>query len=155
MVLALGEMAPKFSLKSKEGGVISLEDLRGGWSVLYFYPKDDTPGCTIEAKDFTGFSKEFDELEVEVFGVSPDSEESHCRFSDKHKLDVNLLSDPTHKTIEDYGAWGQKHFLGKKYMGVLRTTYIINPSLKVAFVWEDVKPKGHAEEVLKKMRELV
>ncbi len=119
-----------------------------------FYPKDNTPGCTTEAKDFTDYASEFAALGAKVVGVSPDSEKSHDKFIEKHNLTIQLLSDPDHIIAENYGVWGLKKFMGKEYMGIIRSTFLINPDGKIAYVWTKVKVKGHTEEVLNKLREL-
>jgi peroxiredoxin Q/BCP len=123
--------------------------------VLYFYPKDNTPGCTTEAKDFSEYSQQFQELGADVIGVSPDSEKSHCKFIDKHNLSIQLLSDPEHKVIEAYGVWRLKKFMGKEYMGVVRSTFLISPDGKIAQVWDQVRVKGHVEKVLQELQKQV
>jgi peroxiredoxin Q/BCP len=148
-----GTVAPTFTLSDDRGEQVSLEDLRGRWVVLYWYPKDDTPGCTTEAceirDNFALISGE-----AEVFGVSPDSVKSHARFRDKFELPFRLLADTEHTVSEQYGVWGLKKFMGREYMGVDRTTFIIAPDGKVARVFEKVKPAGHALELLQALREL-
>ncbi|HEY0706245.1 MAG TPA: peroxiredoxin, partial [Polyangia bacterium] len=124
------------------------------WTVLYFYPKDDTPGCTIQACDFTAGLKAFEKLDATVIGCSPDSTESHRKFIAKHKLTITLLSDPERETIKTYGAWGEKNLYGKVSEGVLRSTVIIDPKGKVAHHWPKVSAKGHADEVQEKLQEL-
>ena len=152
--LAVGKKAPNFSLKNQDDQTVKLADLAGRWTVLYFYPKDDTPGCTIEACDFTDGLKDFENLEASVYGCSPDSTERHRKFIAKYKLKVSLLSDPEHQTIEKYGAWGEKNLYGKISMGVIRSTVIIDPQGRVAFHWPKVSAKGHAEAVREKLKEL-
>jgi peroxiredoxin Q/BCP len=150
---AAGTVAPTFTLSDDRGEQVSLEDLRGRWVVLYWYPKDDTPGCTTEAceirDNFALISGE-----AEVFGISPDSVKSHARFRDKFELPFRLLADTEHTVSEQYGVWGLKKFMGREYMGVDRTTFIIAPDGKVARVFEKVKPAGHALELLEALREL-
>lgn len=153
-VLTTGQKAPAFSLKNQDDQTVKLADLSGGWVVLYFYPKDDTPGCTIEACDFTDGLKDFEKLEATVLGCSPDSTERHRKFIAKYKLKVTLLSDPDHKVLERYGAWGEKNLYGKISMGVLRSTVIIDPAGKVAYHWPKVSAKGHAVQVRDKLKEL-
>lgn len=143
-----GDSAPKFSLKSHRGEKIQLTDLRGKYVVLYFYPKDDTPGCTIEAKGFRDFSSEFEKKNAVVLGVSPDSLDSHCSFADKYNLNFHLLADEEHKIAEKYGAWGEKNMYGKITYGIIRSTFLIGPDGKIIKIWRKVKPEGHAQEVL-------
>ncbi|MDJ0651995.1 MAG: peroxiredoxin [Simkaniaceae bacterium] len=137
--------AESFKLKNSEGNVVALEDFRGKWVVLYFYPKDDTPGCTTEAVDFTVLQKETPD--VVILGVSPDSPESHRRFIEKQNLTVTLLSDPDQEVLKKYGAWGLKKNYGKEYKGVIRSTFLINPKGEVVKEWKNVKAKGHAARV--------
>ncbi len=152
--LQVGQKAPKFSAKNQDGIVTTLADFASKWLVLYFYPKDNTPGCTVEATDFSRLAPDFAGLGAVILGVSPDSEKSHCRFIEKQSLSIELLSDPEHQVAEAYGAWGLKKFMGKEYMGILRSTFLIDPSGKIACIWPNVKTKGHAEAVLEKLREL-
>jgi peroxiredoxin Q/BCP len=122
--------------------------------VLYFYPKDDTPGCTIEACDFTAGIKDFEKLDAVVLGCSPDSPEMHRKFIAKHKLKITLLSDPGHEMLERYGAWGEKNMYGRKMLGVIRSTVVIDPAQKVVHHYRKVSAKGHAEAVRAKLKEL-
>ena len=154
MGMAIGADAPGFSLLNADGEETSLIDFLGLWVVLYFYPKDDTPGCTIEACEFTASIKDFEGLEAKVVGVSRDSPESHRKFIEKHKLTVTLLCDPEHKVMEQYGAWGKKTVNGKESEGVIRSTVLMDPKGKIAYHWPSVTAKGHAEEVKKKLEEL-
>lgn len=147
--LAAGEMAPDFSLPRNGGGTLSLSDFAGKPVILYFYPKDDTSGCTTEAVDFSGLTEEFAKLGATVIGVSPDSVKSHDKFAAKHNLSVVLAADEEHKALEAYGVWKEKSMYGKTYMGVERSTFLIDKSGKVAEVWRKVKVPGHAEAVLK------
>ena len=146
-ILREGQRAPAFKLKNKDGETVSLSDLKGKWVVLYFYPKDDTSGCTKEAIEFSGLRKDFEKEDAVILGVSPDTEASHEKFVNKHDLTIELLSDPEKKLLEKYGVWQEKSMYGKKYMGVVRTTYLINPNGKIEQVWEKVKVNGHAEAV--------
>ena len=146
-ILEVGKKAPAFKLKNKDGKTVSLSDLKGKWVVLYFYPKDDTSGCTKEAIEFSGLKKDFEKEDAVILGVSPDTEASHEKFVNKYDLTIELLSDPDKKMLEKYGVWQEKSMYGKKYMGVARTTYLINPDGKIAQVWEKVKVNGHAEAV--------
>lgn len=148
----VGQDAPDFSAKDQTGTIISLKDYQDRWLVLYFYPKDNTPGCTTEAKDFTAYSQEFGELGADIVGVSPDSEKLHCKFIDKHELSFKLLSDPDHGVIKAYGAWRLKKFMGKEYMGVVRSTFLISPDRKIAQVWDKVRVKNHVGKVLQELR---
>jgi len=150
-----GEKVPSFSATNQDGNLVKLEDFQSNWFVLYFYPKDDTPGCTVEAKDFSEYSPQFDTLGAKILGVSPDSEKSHCKFINKHNLTIQLLSDPEHQVCEAYGVWQLKKFMGKEYMGVVRSTFLITPNGNVAHVWSNVRTKGHVEKVLSKLQELL
>ncbi len=152
--LKVGTAAPEFSLKNQGEEKVQLEDFRGRWVVLYFYPKDNTPGCTIEALDFTKFTKDFEKLKAVVLGVSPDSCQSHSKFIKGKSLTVTLLSDPEHTMLETYGVWQLKQFMGKSYMGVARTTFLIDPDSRIAFIWNGVKADGHAEAVKAKLKEI-
>ncbi|MCL4545296.1 MAG: thioredoxin-dependent thiol peroxidase [Chloroflexi bacterium] len=145
--LKVGDTAPDFTLQSAQGPV-SLSSLRGKRVVLYFYPKDDTPGCTKEACSFRDSLPHFAEKGATVYGVSPDSVSSHEKFAAKFELPFTLLADPNHVVASAYGAWGPKRFMGREYEGVLRTTFLIEEEGKIARIFEDVKPGGHAEEVL-------
>ena len=152
--LKTGEKAPDFSLKNQDDKFVSLSNFKGKWIVLYFYPKDDTPGCTIEANDFTKFVKDFEKLNAAIIGVRPDSVNSHCKFIEKYKLKINLLSDPDHTALNKYDVWREKNMYGKKYFGVYRSTFLIDTNGKISTVWYGVKTEGHAEEVKKKLKEL-
>jgi thioredoxin-dependent peroxiredoxin len=152
--LTIGKKAPDFSLKNQDGETVKLGDFKGSWLVLYFYPKDDTPGCTVEACDFTAGIKGFEGMDAVVLGCSPDSPESHTKFIAKYKLKVGLLSDPDRAVLKKYGAWGEKNLYGKVTMGVLRSTVIIDPEGKVAHHWPKVKSEGHAAAVKEKLQEL-
>ncbi|MBA4798783.1 MAG: thioredoxin-dependent thiol peroxidase [Rhizobiales bacterium] len=147
--LTAGDMAPDFSLPRNGGGTISLSDFAGKPVVLYFYPKDDTSGCTTEAIDFSGLAGEFEKIGATVIGVSPDSVKSHDKFAAKHNLSVVLAADEEHKALEAYGVWKEKSMYGKTYMGVERSTFLIDKAGKVAEIWRKVKVPGHAEAVLK------
>ncbi|NWF59819.1 MAG: thioredoxin-dependent thiol peroxidase [Fischerella sp.] len=149
-----GEKAPDFTAPDQNGNSVSLSDFQSNWLVLYFYPKDDTPGCTTEAKEFSEFSQEFSALGAKIAGISPDSEKSHCKFINKHNLSLQLLSDPEHQVCETYGVWQLKKFMGKEYMGVVRSTFLIAPDGELAYVWSNVKVKGHVQAVLAKLQEL-
>jgi peroxiredoxin Q/BCP len=144
----VGAAAPEFRLPIDDGGELRLSDLRGRKVVLYFYPKDDTSGCTMEAKDFTRLAPEFRARGIAVVGVSPDSAASHRKFKDKYELDLILAADDAKKVVQDYGVWAEKSMYGRKYMGVERTTFLIDGDGRIARVWPKVKVAGHAEEVL-------
>lgn len=150
--MSTSNKASDFILVNAEGKERSLKDYRGKWLVLYFYPKDDTPGCTVEAQDFTRMLPDFSSLGVTVVGVSPDSPESHCRFIDKYSLNLELLSDPDRRALVEYGAWGTKKNYGKEYEGVIRSTFLINPEGVLVQEWKNVRAKGHAERVYKEVQ---
>lgn len=152
--LKTGDNAPVFRLTDQDDQEVGLEDFKGKWVVLYFYPKDNTPGCTVEAVDFTGLKDELEALDTVVLGVSPDSTKSHRNFIAKKELTIRLLSDPDHKVIEQYGAWRLKKNYGREYYGVARSTYLIDPEGNIAHPWANVKAKGHAEAVKTKIEEL-
>ncbi|MDZ4859470.1 MAG: thioredoxin-dependent thiol peroxidase [Candidatus Hydrogenedentes bacterium] len=151
---AEGNSAPAISLKSADGEKVSLSKFKGKPVVLYFYPKDDTPGCTVEAKEFQANLKAFEKVGAKVIGISPDNEASHCKFADKFNLKFTLLCDEGHVVAEKYGLWVEKSMYGKKYMGVQRATFLIDGKGKIAKVWPKVKPEGHAEEVLAAVKAL-
>jgi thioredoxin-dependent peroxiredoxin len=153
-VIQTGEMAPEFSLPGDGGKVVSLKDLRGKKVVLYFYPKDDTSGCTLEAQSFNGLRSEFSKANAEIVGVSPDSVASHDKFKKKYDLAFALASDESKAMLEAYGVWAEKSMYGRKYMGVERTTVLIGADGKVAQVWSKVKVPGHADEVLAAARSI-
>ncbi len=146
--------APEFLLPDQAGKKFSLKDAKGKWLVLYFYPKDDTPGCTIEAIDFTKLGKELAKEGALIWGVSPDNERSHCKFIEKHALSLTLLSDKDKVMAQAYGVWSLKKFMGREYMGVVRSTFLIDPKGIVRAVWSPVEVKGHAQAVLEKVSEL-
>ncbi len=150
----VGDKAPEFCLPNQDEEEVCLRDVLGKWIVLYFYPKDNTPGCTTEAKDFSAHIKEFESLNAAVMGVSPDSPERHRKFIEKYDLKITLLSDEEKEVCKMYGVWQLKKFMGKEYMGVVRSTFIIDPDGKIAAKWEKVRVKGHVDEVKKKLEEL-
>ncbi len=149
-----GTKAPDFTLAADDGTKVKLSALRGKPVVLYFYPKDDTPGCTKEACAFRDASKELKKLGATVLGVSPDDVASHVKFRDKFKLNFPLLADAEHKVAEKYGAWREKNMYGKKSMGIARSTFLIDAEGKVARVWKAVKVDGHDAAVLEALKEL-
>jgi peroxiredoxin Q/BCP len=142
-----GKSAPAFSLETHTGEKLSLKDLKGRPVVLYFYPKDDTPGCTVEACEFRDAFPRFKGTKAVILGISPDSVKSHQKFKTKFDLPFTLLADPEHAVAEKYGVWQKKSMYGRSYMGIARTTFVIDRDGKVAKIFERVKPKGHAEEV--------
>ncbi|HEY2378418.1 MAG TPA: thioredoxin-dependent thiol peroxidase [Gemmatimonadaceae bacterium] len=148
-----GNRAPAFTAITDTGETISLSALRGRSVVLYFYPKDDTPGCTVEACEFRDALPQFEDLDAIVLGVSPDSVKKHQRFKTKYKLPFTLLADPDHAIAESYGVWGEKMMFGRKYMGVLRTTFVIDGEGRIAKIFRTVKPEGHAQEVERALAE--
>ncbi|ACA99108.1 MULTISPECIES: thioredoxin-dependent thiol peroxidase [Cyanophyceae] len=150
--LTIGQAAPDFALTNAQGEARTLADYSGKWLVFYFYPKDNTPGCTTEALDFTALVPEFTALNAVIVGVSPDSEKSHGRFIEKKELAIELLSDPDHQTAGVYGVWQLKKFMGKEYMGIVRSTFLIDPQGQVAAIWSKVKVKGHAQTVLETLQ---
>ncbi len=152
--LTVGKKAPAFSLPNQDGALVKLAELKGRWVVLYFYPKDDTPGCTTEACEFTAGIKGFEKIDATVLGCSADSPESHKKFIAKYKLKVGLLSDADHAVMTAYGAWGEKNLYGKKVIGVIRSTVIIDPEGRVAAVFPKVRAAGHAEAVREKLAAL-
>ena len=150
--LKAGDAAPPFELARDGNGTISLAALAAQISVLYFYPKDDTSGCTQESIDFNGLKAEFDKAGARIIGISPDSVKSHDKFKAKHGLDLILLADETKAMLEAYGVWVEKSMYGKKYMGVERTTLLIDAGGKITRIWTKVKVPGHAQEVLEAVR---
>ncbi|HUZ47675.1 MAG TPA: thioredoxin-dependent thiol peroxidase [Terriglobia bacterium] len=147
-MLKIGDKAPNFSLLSDRGATVKLSDFKGSLLVLYFYPKADTPGCTIEAHGFRDAQKQLEKLEAKVAGVSADAPEKLANFRDKYQLNFPLLSDPAHQAIEAYGVWQEKNLYGKKSMGIVRTTYVIDPAGRIKAVFPRVKVAGHTEQVL-------
>lgn len=145
VMIKAGDKFPDFSLQDESGNTVTLEDLKGRKSVIYFYPKDDTSGCTAEACGFRDALPTFEN--ARVLGVSPDTTKSHRKFVDKYGLNFTLLADPDKELAEKLGLWVEKSMYGKKYMGIARTTYLLDENGVVAKVWEKVKPQGHAEEV--------
>jgi thioredoxin-dependent peroxiredoxin len=146
--LAIGSAIPAFQALNLSDQPITGQDYQGEWWVLYFYPKDNTPGCTTEAIDFTQLLPDFQALGARILGVSTDSVATHCKFIAKQQLQIELLSDPEHQMVEAFGMWQLKKFMGKEYMGIVRSTFIIDPQGKIAHIWPKVKVKGHAAEVL-------
>jgi len=153
-MIEIEKPAPNFCLKEENEKEICLKNLKNKWIVLYFYPKDNTPGCTKEGMEFSEKKEEFEKLNAVILGISPDSVESHKKFKEKKGLTITLLSDPEKEVIKAYDAWKLKKRFGKEYYGVVRTTYLIDPEGKVAHVWKNVRVKGHVDKVLEKLKEL-
>ena len=149
-----GNKAPAFDLPDQDGKQHKLSDYEGQWVLLYFYPKDDTPGCTVEACTLRDNLPKFGKLKAQVFGASPDSVASHKKFAGKFTLPFPLLADEEKKLVQAYGVWGKKQFMGKEYLGVFRTSFLIDPKGKIAKVYEKVKPEVHAAEVLNDLKVL-
>ncbi len=153
-MIEIGEKAKDFCLPNQDEVDICLRDLKGKWVVLYFYPKDNTPGCTTEACDFTQSLPNFEDMDAVILGVSPDSPKKHRNFIEKKGLKITLLSDEDKKVLQEYGVWQLKKMCGREYMGVVRTTYLIDPKGKVAYRWDKVKVKGHIQAVKEKLEEM-
>ena len=148
----IGKKAPNFKLNSTSGKIVELSKVKSKYIILYFYPKDDTPGCTLETKDFNSLLSNFKKAKCEVFGISKDSLESHNKFKDKYKVKFELLSDENKKSIKAYKTWGKKKFMGKEFMGQIRSTFLIKDS-KILNEWRNVRVKDHAKEVLNFLKE--
>ena len=152
--LSIGSEAPSFCLPDQDGETLCLKAFRGKWVVLYFYPKDNTKGCTLEAIDFTMRKNEFEEMGAVILGVSPDSVESHRDFCDGHGLSITLLSDPGLKVLEAYGVWQLRKMYGREFHGVVRSTFLIDQEGNLAHEWRKVRVGGHVEEVKLRLKEL-
>ncbi|AFU58081.1 alkyl hydroperoxide reductase [Candidatus Nitrososphaera gargensis Ga9.2] len=151
--LAEGDVAPDFAMRDKDGKTIKLSELRGKKSVVvYFYPKDFTPGCTMEATEFSRDYKKFKDAGIEIVGVSPDDEESHQKFRDKMGMPYPLVADTENEVSKKYGVYGLKSFMGREYMGVNRSTFLVDKSGKIVKIYRKVKPAGHSQEVLQALR---
>ena len=146
--------APDFALPSTNGENQKLKDLLGKYVVIYFYPKDDTPGCTIETNDFNKLLPKFKKLNCEIFGISKDAIKSHDKFREKFKIKFDLLSDEEIKVLKKYKVWGKKKFMGREFMGIIRSTFLIDKKGKIVKVWDNVKVKDHAKEVLETLKSL-
>ncbi|MDC0454640.1 thioredoxin-dependent thiol peroxidase [Candidatus Pelagibacter sp.] len=153
-MLKINTKAPNFILPSTSKEKYSLKDSLGKYVVIYFYPKDDTPGCTIETNDFNKLLTKFKKLECEVYGVSKDNLKSHDKFRDKYKIKFDLLADEELKVLKKYKVWGKKKFMGREFMGVLRTTFLIDKKGKIIKIWDNVKVKDHAKDVLEIVKNL-
>lgn len=146
-MLEVGDYAPEFELPDQDGRVWTLRGERGSWVVVYFYPKDDTPGCTAEACAFRDALPVFEELDARIFGVSSDDQDSHAAFSSKFDLNFPLLADPDRQALEAYGVYGEKELAGAKYMGTHRNTFLVGPDGRIAHIWRKVDPAVHGDEV--------
>lgn len=154
MSLSVGDKAPAFTLPGDDNQTLSLSDFAGKTVVLYFYPKDDTPGCTTEAKDFTTLASDFADENAVIIGMSKDTAAKHDKFIAKHELNVKLASDENGETIKAYGVWVEKNMYGRKYMGIERATYLIDGNGEIQNIWRKVKVKGHANAVLEAVKTL-
>ena len=154
MKLKTNSKAPNFKLASTDGNIFELNKIKKKNIILYFYPKDDTPGCTLESKDFSKLNSMINKKNTVVFGISKDSMESHLKFKKKYKLKFDLLSDEKLKVIKKYGVWGMKSFLGKKFKGVIRSTFLINSKGKIHKIWTNVRVKDHAKSVLDEIKNI-
>ena len=154
-MLKINSKAPSFIVPSTTNNKYSLKDSIGKYVVLYFYPKDDTPGCTIETNDFNKLLSKFKKLNCEVYGVSKDNLKSHYKFKDKYKIKFDLLADEEIKVLKKYKVWGKKKFMGREFMGIIRSTYLIDKKGKILKVWTNVKVKDHANEVLKTLENII
>ena len=155
MTLKINSKAPSFKIPATSFGKYSLKDSIGKYVVLYFYPKDDTPGCTIETNDFNKHLSKFKKLNCEVYGISKDNLKSHDKFRNKYKIKFDLLADEEIKVLKKYKVWGKKKFMGREFMGIIRTTYLIDKKGKILKVWENVKVKDHVKEVLETLSNLL
>lgn len=154
MKLKEGKLAPDFTVADQNGKSHTLSDYRGQWVLIYFYPKDDTPGCTKEACAIRDMMPNFKKLKLQIFGVSVDSVKSHKKFEEKYDLPFTLLADEDKKIVGKYGVWGKKKFMGREYMGTFRTSFLIDPKGKIAKIYEKVKPEVHAEEILDDLKKM-
>ena len=155
MTLKINSLAPSFTSPSTSKKNFSLKGSLGKYVVLYFYPKDNTPGCTIETNDFNKLLPAFKKLSCEVYGISKDSLESHYKFKDKYKIKFDLIADEELKLLKKYKVWGKKKFMGREFMGTIRSTYLIDKKGKILKVWDNVKVKDHAKEVLETLKTIV
>jgi len=153
-MIEVGSDAPAFTLDNQHGERVALADAAGQWAVVYFYPRASTPGCTVQAEGLQAIKGDLKKMGVRVFGLSPDPVKKIAKFADKYGLEFDLLSDEDHAIADAYGVWGLKKFMGRESMGILRTTFIVNPQGQVASVYEKVRTKEHAERVLADLREL-
>jgi len=154
-MLKTNTKAPTFNLNSTDGKVYSLKNSIGKYVVFYFYPKDDTPGCTIETNDFNKLLSKFKKLECEIYGISKDDLKSHDKFRNKYNIKFDLLADEEVKVLKKYKVWGKKKFMGREFMGIIRTTFLIDKKGKIIKIWNNVKVKDHAKEVLETLKNLI
>ena len=154
-MLKIKTVAPNFKLASTSKNEYALKDSFGKYIVIYFYPKDDTPGCTIETNDFNKMLLKFKKLDCEIYGISKDSLKSHEKFREKYKIKFDLLSDEDLKVLKKYKVWGKKKFMGREYMGINRTTFLIDKKGKIIKIWENVKVKDHAKEVFETLKSII
>ena len=148
----IGDKVPEFKIPLSNGNFLETKNLKGKKYILYFYPKDNTPGCTNQAKDFSSNISELEKLNTQVIGISKDSIETHNKFIHKHALKILLGSDEEGKVLEKFGVWVEKNMYGRNYMGIERTTFLISETTKIEFIWEKVKVKGHVEEVINRIK---
>ena len=153
-MLKINTKAPTLNLSSTSGNSYSLKDSIGKYVVLYFYPKDDTPGCTIETNDFNKLLTKFKKLNCDVLGISKDDLKSHNKFKEKYKIKFDLLADDEIKIVKSYKVWAKKKFMGREFMGVIRSTFLIDPKGKIVKIWDNVKVKDHAKEVLETLKDI-
>ena len=153
--LKIKDKAPTFCIPDQDNNKVCLKDFKGKWVVLYFYPKDNTSGCTLEAIDFTSKVDTFEAKSTKILGVSPDSTKSHQNFCRKHDLRITLLSDPEHSVLEKYGVWQIKKMYGREYYGVVRSTFLIDPTGNISHIWRKVKVAGHVDEVENTLNQLM
>ena len=153
-MLKINTKAPILNLNSTSGNSYSLKNSIGKYVILYFYPKDDTPGCTIEANDFNKLLSKFKKLNCDVFGISKDDLKSHNKFKEKYKIKFDLLADDEIKIVKSYKVWAKKKFMGREFMGVIRSTFLIDPKGKIVKIWHNVKVKDHAKEVLETLKDI-
>lgn len=154
MLLEIGSKAPELNIPNTKNEIVTLKEYAGRFVVVYFYPKDNTPGCTTEGIEFTDKLVKFHKLNTEVIGISADSVDSHCKFASKYSLEVTLLSDVEHTVLERYGVWQKKKNFGKEYFGVVRSTFLIDPQGNINHIWRDVNVKDHVDNVLNFLEEL-
>ena len=152
--MKIGTKAPNFSLESTSNNHYSLKESLGKYVILYFYPKDDTPGCTIEANDFNKLLPKFKRLNCEIYGISKDDIKSHNKFKDKYKIKFDLLADEELKVLKKYKVWGKKKFMGREFMGIIRSTFLIDKKGKIIKIWDNVKVKDHVKEVLDTLKNI-
>jgi peroxiredoxin Q/BCP len=146
-LVKINEKAPYFCLKDQNDSLVCLDNFFGKWIILYFYPRDNTPGCSLEARNFNLAAEDLKKQNTTIIGISPDSVYSHKKFCEKQNLNITLLSDPEHNTLNDYGVWKPKKLYGREFLGVIRSTFLINPEGKIVYIWSKVKVVGHVDDV--------